>query len=1580
MNKPTITTQDICELCAPAVATPAGAGRCVECREKGDLVGAVVWDYVGDAVRAAGRGERVTFMLTGLPAIFLEGIARTSPGTEFEGRTLLLRMNPGAARNLCIDPDLQSHESAVHWRHNADAEVIIFAPSDQEREGIGAGLGPLARIDSQTIVDRTEMWLETLGETGEPRAYLCDMLEGLRASEIFIDLEMWVDFVRAIKSQDFAYPVDVRVQNAAPALRIPRDGIAKLPAFKQGGNRKARPQDFRTAFQMSRTEVGVYAGLMTPKQEPVDIQMVREAAGTYEHHDEEDVVAALDAVTDLLDDEDNIRPGEWRNSQSTFCERVPWERIGASLFSGGRRTNRKSLGEQTLAFIEGNYRDEVTPEDRALLETLKDTIPREPRDEELEFFARWQDKLNHPYIAKAYKAWHRRLFAKEVIGHDLLSALAEGFEALIVAGADMLAEMDDPRVLVRTTQHNKAIFWEKLDSHVQKLFRFQLRSLRGLFGDCVLWDLDFCFQYDALDAVSSNDGRRIDLELYLVEARDVVDLAGLKVPPKTAPRVKATWQPGLKPKDEPISLAFPDDVDALAAAARRGAGVFRTQVFAPRSSVEETRVASTTLTDINSFNDVAQAQNGRTFDISVRPKDDVVAELRQKISNLTTSRSLDAAAAENLRSAVDSFGDRFGRAILAIADDPGSGFASDLVGAQAEAFGALCRACRVHATSERARLEIRPLVAQIGIVTSDGSDPMAIVAAWHPLRLAERRAKILDLARFIDTVLASRTAPNADLTIAFEERRVLIGRWVFPEAAVVRGSTMISVEDVAGYSLLVPADCVARSQEALETSAPSAAAKFMEAVDQYLDVHPHEATNLAAAIYNSESLTLPREIARLMTQRIHRDPVLRCDLVITHHDQERLRANYRIQNLRLGTENISETAKGFLSRLRVDVQPNRTAPGQDDAIRDIDLVFLHDAISQHAKPVWDLERSSAETLDSAFGLAACRKPRRRLTEVDAPGIGIYLTLPRPPRAVAEYQDLLYELGKEAVLPPNYHGVLIRQVQFDNPQVRDLIRRAHELAEWVVSYDKISSRQLLEKCGVQIIRDISVPGSDGRVIISAGKIDNRLKSKLREELIKSCGVSTETAVALADVVLRDVIQISGQKILSAARYANATREMIGLSVMRAHVTSALPEYLRENAKSIWISLDDYRGWFTSGRGKIADAVCVTILDTGEAFELLIQVGEAKFVAVANEMAEIKEARKQVRDTVDRLRRVFIDNEDVISRAAWCARLADLLVNRDGLSDVLPDPLRRAAFVERLSSGEVIFRISGEAVVCLHDDHATAPKLERNADQPHLRHFALPTPVIRKTLQTIAAGGLPMYPGLCDVCWYSSEALGGETRGPDLPQTTDEDLAPASQPEEMLSHTEETSGTDPESTAESNAADVEWPASGTVMAQRDIPTGASETLVQSAATGEISAAPNLPAARFIPTPIYTVLRNMATQERGAIDDTASVAWAEQICHHTQRALSHFDMQAQLLRSEIQTNPERRSPDFQRTRHSHGRQDREAANSDVDNARHRSSRRPPRARKDLSLRQAREARQGPPRFDLAGSGVAESALPGK
>ncbi|PCH74173.1 MAG: hypothetical protein COC12_04125 [Rhodobacteraceae bacterium] len=1507
MNNSIARAQEVCGLCSSNLMNMSSESRCDECVQRGDLVGAVVWDLVAEAVRDAGRQDRVTFMLAGLPAVFLEGIARSAPGDgkHIEGRALLVAINPNAAHGLRVQPPaIASVESAVHWRHSIDADVIVFAPSDAEREGIGAGLGPLARIDGQTIVNRTSKWLEILGDTGAANSYLQSMIKGLQSSQVFIDLEMWVDFILAIKRQDFTYPPHHRVQNAAPALRIPIDGFTRLPLFKLSGNPRARPQDFQAAFRTARAEVGVYAGLMTPKQEPIDIQKVRHNVETYPHQDETDVKCALAAVIALLNDESNIRPGEWRESQREFCRLVSWDRLGTYLFSGGRAASRKSLGEQTLAFIEGNYRDEIEQEDREILETLSDRIPKEPKDEELDFFARWQEKLNHPNIIKIFKSWQKRLFSKEVVGQEMLSTFSEGFEALIIAGSDKLSEMKEPCVLVRTTQHNKAMFWEKLDIDIQNLFRFELQCMLGLFGDRVLWDLDACFEYDAKDQSSSNEARKVDLELYLVERVEVVDLAGLKNPPKTAARVKATWQPGLKSKNEPIGLALPKDIDALALAAKNDAGLFRKQVFAPRSGGDESRIASTTLTDTNSFSDVAQTQDGRMFDTTIRTKDDILSEIRTKVSHLVTSKSLDPAAAKTLIEATNTFDEAYCNTIRALAMDPETGFAGEAVVIQVDAFGALCRACRMHAKSERAKLEIRPLVAEIGIVPSDGTDPMAIIAAWHPFRLAERRAKILDLAEFVESVLSSGTARNADLTIAFEERRALTGRWVFPEAAIVNGITMIAVEDVAGYSLLVPADCVARSQEALESSSPLAAEKFMEGVNQYLEVHPHEATNLSAAIFDSESLTLPKEIARLMGQRIHRDPDLRCDLVITHHEQGRMRSIYRNQNTRLEAENISDTAKGFLSRLRIDVRPNVNTDGHEDAIRNMDLVFLHDAVSHHAKPLWDLELGRANEFNAVFDLSAARRPRRRLAEFDAPGVGIYLTAPRPPRAVAEYQDLLYEMEKAAVLPEGYHGVLIRQVQFDDPNVGNLIRRAHELGEWVVSYDGVSSRTLLEKCGVQIIRDISLPGSSGRVIISAGKIDDRLKLNIRENLVKACGIDKNAAAALGDAIVKDVLQISGQKVLSAARYANASREMIGLSLMRAYIEASLPKELPENNRPIWISLDDYRGWFTSGKGKVADAVGFTILDTDEGFELLVQVGEAKFIGMASEISETKEAQKQVRATVERLTRIFIDNEDSISHTAWCSRLANLLVNRDGLTERLPDSHRRAAFLEALSAGDVTFRISGEAVICLHDDHATTPKFEYDPDLPHLRHHVLPTPIIRQVLKTIAAGGLPDRDELKDVNWYSREdEMPVIAPNPTKPTNSSQPVPAKSK--SLSEGTQEIEKPEQPSSSQ-HALEEQQKASEISTEQSTSVVTTSQADINNNDNGVITSHTDKERPRFIPEPVYTVLQELADTEHGTIDDPASIKWAESICNETQRALSHFGMQAHFADPKFRLTP--------------------------------------------------------------------------
>ena len=1485
MNNPTSILHESCALCAPTHQMSAGTTRCTACEEKGDLVGRVVWDYVARAVQDAGPGDRVIYMLVGLPAVFLEGIARQAPnqGQSIQGRSLCLALNPQAAQSLSVTaPAISSEESAVHWRHSTAADVILFAPSDAEREAIGAGLGPLARIDGRTIEAQTEVWLSFLGEADtstQTGQYLLEMLEGLRQSQIYVDLEMWVEFIVELKAQGFERTVDLRVQAAAPALHIPRSGIVGLPSYKPAGNPKAKRQEFRRSFQSARAEVAVYADLLTPKQEPVNLEAIREAIADFEHHDDEETRAALDATLALLNDEGHIRPGDWRESQVEFCYRVPWDRVGVYLFTGTRKAVRKPLGQRTLEYISGNFGDEVTSEDRQFLESLNETAPKDVVEDELDFFARWQERLNHPDVMPIYKLWQKRLFSKEVNGHDLVSTLSDAFEALIIAGAESLSGMSSPRVLVRAGQHRRALFWQKLDRGVQGLFRMELSAAQGAFGNHVKWDLEECFIHDAMDISNTAEHRKIELDLFLVEHSDLESYASRKTLPHAVTRVRAVWQPGLKPKYEPIALALPLDLQDLASAARNDAGVFRRQDIAARGGQDDSRSSSVTLSDVNSFSDVAQGQSGRTFVTTVQSRQDVMAILRAKVDDLAAKHSLDADAAEAIRAAIDTFEAAYKTAICQLVNDTQACFSSDLLDRQARAFGALCYACRAHVSTQRARQEIRPLVAELGLVVARGPSPLAIVTAWHPLRLAEWRARLLDLSGFIHAVLSSVTAKEADLTIAFEARRVRTTKWSFPQVALVDGRTMVTVEDVGGYSLLVPANCAARSQEAVESSTPNAAAKFIEGVSQYLEIHPHEATNLSAAIYDSESQTLPKEIARRMSQRLHRDPDLRCDLIITHHDQERMRAIYRSQNMRLGAETISEGTKGFLSRLRVDVRPNRTAHDAGMAIHDLDLVFLHDAISRHSAPVWDLERGSSKDLFEDFDISGQGGPRKLVTESNAPGVGVYLTLPRPPRAVAEYQDLLYEIGKEAVLPEGRHAILVQQVDLEDQRVADLVRRAHDMAEWVISFDKISSRSLLEKSGIQIIRDISVPGADARVIISAGRVDGRLRTNVCNDLVACCGIAHDKAQSLSEIVIKDVLNISGQKILSAARFANASREMIGLSIMRAVTEASLPADRPGLTKPIWFSLDDYRSWFVSGSGKVADAVAMSIDDADECFEILIQVGEAKFITQTSEMAETKDALQQVRDTVARLNRIFVENDDAISRAAWCKRLVELLVNRDRLSEHLPDPLRRTAFLDALSVGEVRFRISGDAVISLHDDHDQNCRIETDVEKSHLRSIILPTPIIKKILNATAAGTLLSLDGLCDRKWHS----GHDTENAEVSKPSTAPVAP----------------------------DTEEPSSPiTPLPMVSPPSSIDGKLAEpSVVTIEpiakpLSKSPDV--ASFFPAPFGTVLTNMAARETGSIDDPASVEWVEDVCKTTQRALSHFGMQAEFADPAYRLTP--------------------------------------------------------------------------
>ena len=1482
-----------CGLCSSMGDGLSKDRRCEECICKGDMVGKVVWKRVAAEVVDVAEGHRVMFMIVGLSAKFIEGISRNAPN-DIKGRTCLLVVHPKAAEDLHVDSLTRvSDEPATHWRHSDEAEVILFATTDEQLDGVGAGLGPVARIDEDEIIDQVHTWCEYFDEAQDQTLYLRKVLQGLKESDISTVLDMWIDFILEICKLRFSKPVYDRIQCAAYTLHIPNGSLYRLPNFDQGISKKITKRHFSSAFNEAKKKIGVYAYLQTPnQQQPVDPDSVRQATkeilNDVESEDDSDEIRdAIDAIERLLEDAPNIRPGLWLNSQKEFCK-IDWDIVGRRVFEGSRNTS-VNLGEDTLKFLEDNYSDDLTDLDKKILSEMPKTSPKEPRSQEIEFYERWRDPLGHNM--ELTKKWQKRVFPREISRNDLLSTLSDGFEALLIAAGEGLLEMETPKVLIRAAQHKKMSYWKGIDTATLELFRFEMESISGILGEEVgfKWDLDACLNSCEPIESWSAESRRVELDLYLIDSCDLLKVSEGKSIPSSVPRVRLIWKPSKYSRQEPISYALPGDIFDLASCSDSGASIFRQMTFSPRADLSQSRAFSATLEQVSSFTDVFETQFGRTFHAAVNTDDDILQTIKLYLHSLQRSGRVSSQEAKDLEEAIDVFDVTYREAMIEIGSCPKSGFKGNLIYQQARAFGSLCKYCRklIPQRSEDGR-NIRKLVTEIGVIKSKGLENMAIMAAWHPLRLAERRARVVKFAEFTSAILDTSKFCDADLSVAFQQRRALSNRWVFPETAVIENKKMVSVQEVGGYALLKDANDKTGNYDELEQSAPTAAEKLTDSLDRYLDIYPHEATSLSTVLYESNSDMLPLEVARLVAKRMRRNSQMRCDLTIAHSSQARLRALYEDQSALLQSEDLDDILGGFLSRLRIDVQPLDDSE-IDNGDKNIDLAFLNGVLGQASDPEWTFLPKSYNKSDSDIDISGVSAPRHILDDVNAEEAGTYLTLQYPPQVLSEFYDLLYEIEKSTVLPEDYYAVLVKRVRFCEGDLRRAVANAHGLANWVVTFDSLSIRSLLKDLGVEIIRDISTPGFGNSVIISQEKVDNQIIYNMKEDLRGIGVMESDELDVLSDWIVKDVRRISGQKLLAAARFSNSSREMIGLSVMRAIIESCRPE---SEPQSIWLSLDDYRSWFVSGKSRTADALAVTILDKDKGFTIRIQVGEAKFVSKNGDTKTIKDARSQVAESVKRISAIFVDNKNEVSRKAWCLQLAELLFSQEDMLTSIPIEERRSEFLNALLTGEVLFEVCGEAVICLHDDGGSVPISNTDSKNAHIRWHILPAVSILNVLRHVEKGSFMPWKELLGTQWYgksgreeSAEIL--KRRARNFPDVDPDDDKLGEKRQSSVDFSEKSSDSSRISDQENSIIDKNV-----------------DSLTLDDNGGNQVSAERL--ERLSSMTVLKVLKEIKDGESSSIDDSESRSWAEEICRGTQRALSHFDMHAEFSDPKFRLTP--------------------------------------------------------------------------
>ncbi|MEY8144450.1 FtsK/SpoIIIE domain-containing protein [Falsihalocynthiibacter sp. CO-5D18] len=1274
---------------------------------RADLVGRVVWGLIRAEAPNVGRS---IFLLTGLDARHLAGISREC--SDFPGQSLKLAISPHISNELLsiLPSNHLSDDPPVLFRNSDAADIVVLAVPDSERDAVGSSLGDVSRIDRVRLQSETDHWLEEIkgGISGEQLPpgkieWLKAMIRGLDISGVTKELDQFAEFIQKFIDLPDGWLFTERLRQLGPVLNLPRGTFDSIPSEASG--KFVTPEDFRRMFRDADARYSGIPFLRTSDDKRFDgeqiaarIEEFRKNYNQGQAKPDDPKPAILDLVEELVQTQSRLRRGDWLTCQSKLCEQLDWSKHGEKLFDVKTQKKTRNLPEKTREHFEREFPENV-PIVNGFLTDFADQQKTQSDDEKEAFFEKYESEIRSD--KRLYEEWRRHLFASTVKDEpDLLSAILEGAKTVLVKNMDSVQQIDNAlRFYVTVKGCEKASTWESLDKRTFSLFRHEAQLLSGALSGQV--DFNFGKWLDpqsiaAAEAQSRKEARVVELEMGIIEVGSSEGSAFQKV--------RIFWRPSDSGKDS-IALAWPEDIEALVHGAINGKICLSKEFLTPKGT-NASRHLPISLKETGSFSDVCGGEDGRTADPANTSSDeDIFKKMFDQLEDFTDRNVITQTSKDELVEILHRFRDAFSAAIAAIHSRPETAYQEDLISEQASLFGELCSKARTLLTDATdTRVTLLREICEFGIVVSETSQNVAIIPAWHPLRLLERMTKAKEVSTFIETFCADRRVTVDGLERACRKYTEMLAAWCFPEIVSVNFKIHAAVEHTGGYSLTVPVDAKAGSLEALESSSRLASQHFMRVADEYLSLNPHEEDNFSTAIYNSETVGLPSQIAESLERKMAGRENLRCSLLITHDKPAKMREAYAQQTALLQGKNLGSAAAGFLSRLRVGVRRG-TSSARTNRRPDIDIAYLHEAFFRHSEVAWDFVQGGSDDLPSSIDLSNNLLPRRKGgEEAGKAGAGVVQLALSPmklPRSIAQFVDLCFAANRDVrAMKTGHRAIPMRGISWDSDAVKSAIKNAHDLAEWVVSFDHLSSRDMLAGNDIKIIRDILVPGTEARLIVSSREPNRNLLRHITDDFERMNVLTLSSdAKRMANRAVSTVVQVAGQKIMGAARSETTAREIIGLAAATG-VIRALQE--KHKTPSVWFSLDDNKATFGL-REKIADTLSVSVRkDIEGTFIVDLTVVEAKCVAKGSEAPEAKSSRQQTLSTMRVLRDNFVDQEDPIAKRAWGADFLSLLALRPEFSRLLSSREDLSSFQDSLVAGHVDFTVQGRSVIVLHDD--------------------------------------------------------------------------------------------------------------------------------------------------------------------------------------------------------------------------------------------------------------------------------------
>jgi DNA segregation ATPase FtsK/SpoIIIE, S-DNA-T family len=444
-------------------------------------------------------------------------------------------------------------------------------------------------------------------------------------------------------------------------------------------------------------------------------------------------------------------------------------------------------------------------------------------------------------------------------------------------------------------------------------------------------------------------------------------------------------------------------------------------------------------------------------------------------------------------------------------------------------------------------------------------------------------------------------------------------------------------------------------------------------------------------LFNCDSSRLPLAVVDRLGGLQQNDEDARCQVVLRHRDQKRLRWLYeQIVETSDGDGDAfvaSETTRDFMARLRIGIMADQAPPPDPRDGRPEDIVFSQDVIARHARLEW--YSVAAAPIEPALLNPAQWSRRRPAATGDMKSV-TYLCCP-----AQRAQGWVYLRAVASFFRGDWDGdgtrcfVPARQLDFQDPKTSQIFEETHNLGTWVVNYDELLDRRQLLEQDVRIIRYKQVATQGRNLIISSrapvGLLRSMVVSRLRDLHL---GLDDREVQTLGDRFITDANDLSGDIVLRAAKRGRSASELMGIVLSRYVVRHELGP----NRYAGWYFLDDYADWLGQREEQIADLMALCPMSTADGeLRLIAVITEAKYIDAAALAAKRKESQKQLRDTIRRVAGAVADEPIKLDRDVWLARLSDLLV--DGIRFPIGADLDLPAWRQAIREGRCTIDLRG-----------------------------------------------------------------------------------------------------------------------------------------------------------------------------------------------------------------------------------------------------------------------------------------------